>query len=188
MALPICSYTRAEQPIRISAWYAFNGESKRVIFTLACCFANVASVIVITGVGVAMGGLLGYAIGTIKGALVSWKYEFLVIGAICSAWAICLLLFLPSSPATTWWLTRDERLMAVARLRGNQVRPAESAACLVAVADGSSFLTLQTGIENRTFKMDQMKEAFADIKTWLFFFIGVTGNIPCVLPKMPQGL
>jgi hypothetical protein len=48
--------------------------------------------------------------------------RFLIIGAVCSAWGICLLLFLPSSPATTWWLTRDERLMAVARLRGNQVR------------------------------------------------------------------
>lgn len=44
-------YTREEQPMRISLWYAANG------------------------LGVAGGGLLGFAIGDIKGALVSWRYE-----------------------------------------------------------------------------------------------------------------
>jgi len=44
-------YRRAEQPSRISTWYAANG------------------------IGVAGGGLLGYAIGQIDGALASWKYE-----------------------------------------------------------------------------------------------------------------
>lgn len=44
-------YTREEQPSRIAAWYCFNG------------------------IGVAGGGLIGYGIGHIKGALPSWKYE-----------------------------------------------------------------------------------------------------------------
>jgi len=44
-------YTREEQPSRISAWYLFNGF------------------------GVAIGGLIGYGIGQIKGALASWRYE-----------------------------------------------------------------------------------------------------------------
>lgn len=44
-------YTRAEQPWRIAIWYSFNG------------------------VGIAGGGLLGYAIGHIKGELASWRYE-----------------------------------------------------------------------------------------------------------------
>jgi len=83
--------------LQISCWYAFNG------------------------VGTAFGGLLGFAIGNIKGALQSWRYEFLVIGAVCAAWGLAILLMLPSSPATSIWLTRDERLMAVARLRKNQV-------------------------------------------------------------------
>jgi MFS family permease len=48
-------YTREEQPIRIGIWHSGYG------------------------VGVALGGLLGYAIGHIKGALPSWKYEFLVM-------------------------------------------------------------------------------------------------------------
>ncbi|KAI0455903.1 major facilitator superfamily domain-containing protein [Xylaria acuta] len=57
-------YTRPEQPIRISVWYAFNG------------------------VGVAGGGLIGYGIGNIKGALQSWRYEFLIVGAFCTFWSL----------------------------------------------------------------------------------------------------
>lgn len=48
-------YTRREQPVRIGLWYTANG------------------------LGIALGGLLGYGIGHIKGALPSWKYEFLVM-------------------------------------------------------------------------------------------------------------
>ncbi|KAG7087313.1 hypothetical protein E1B28_013290 [Marasmius oreades] len=131
MLITTMFYTRAEQPSRISMWYAANG------------------------VGVAGGGLLGYAIGHIKGALPSWKYEFLVIGALCSAWGVTMYIFLPDSPPTARAFTRDERLMAVARLRGNQ-----------------------TGVDNKKFKMDQFIEALTDVKTWLFFFLGFVANIP----------
>lgn len=45
-------YTRKQQPIRIGIWYTANG------------------------LGVAGDGLLGYAIGNIKGALPSWNMSF----------------------------------------------------------------------------------------------------------------
>ena len=48
-------YTRREQPVRIGLWYTANG------------------------LGIALGGLLGYGIGHIRGALPSWKYEFIVM-------------------------------------------------------------------------------------------------------------
>lgn len=48
-------YTRREQPVRIGLWYTANG------------------------IGIALGGLLGYGIGHIRGALPSWKYEFLIM-------------------------------------------------------------------------------------------------------------
>ncbi|KAK3305108.1 major facilitator superfamily domain-containing protein [Chaetomium strumarium] len=54
-------YTRKEQPVKIGLWYTANG------------------------IGIALGGLLGYGIGSIHGALPSWKYEFIIIGALCSA-------------------------------------------------------------------------------------------------------
>ncbi|EEB93948.1 hypothetical protein MPER_07327, partial [Moniliophthora perniciosa FA553] len=131
MLITTMFYKRTEQPSRISTWYAANG------------------------VGVAGGGLLGYAIGHIKGALPSWKYEFLIIGALCSAWGIFIYIFLPDTPPTARALTREERLIAVARLRGNQ-----------------------TGVDNKKFKKDQFWEALTDLKTWLFLVLGFVANIP----------
>lgn len=52
-------YTRRQQPIRMGLWYTANGF------------------------GIALGGLLGFGIGNIRGGLPSWKFEFLIIGALC---------------------------------------------------------------------------------------------------------
>ncbi|KAH6676950.1 allantoate permease [Plectosphaerella plurivora] len=124
-------YTREEQPSRISAWYAWNG------------------------IGVAGGGLIGYGIGHIKGALASWRYEFLVVGAFCSFWAIVLCLLLPNSPRTIRGFTKDEKLIMIARMRRNQ-----------------------TGIEQSKINWGQIKEAYLDYKTWLFTLLGFVANIP----------
>ncbi|KAI1859669.1 uncharacterized protein JN550_011864 [Neoarthrinium moseri] len=124
------------------------------------------------GFGIALGGLLGYGmqsltdlrceiltgaigIGSIKGSLPSWKYEFLIIGALCCIWGIVMFIFLPDSPVTAKGLTRAEKRMAVQRLRENQ-----------------------TGIENKHLKWPQVHEAFMDIKLYLFFFLGVVCNVP----------
>ncbi|KAF2196745.1 MFS allantoate transporter [Delitschia confertaspora ATCC 74209] len=124
-------YTRREQPVRIGLWYTANGF------------------------GIALGGLLGYAIGHIRGSLPSWKYEFIIIGCLCSAWGIILFLFLPDSPVTAPMLNKRERRIAVERLRENQ-----------------------TGIENKHLKMYQVIEAIKDLKTWLFFLIATVHNSP----------
>ncbi|KAE8347527.1 hypothetical protein BDV24DRAFT_147000 [Aspergillus arachidicola] len=79
----------------------------------------------------------------------------LIVGAACSFWGIVLTMLLPNSPTTFWGFTRDERLMIIARVRRNQ-----------------------TGVEQRKIKWDQIKEAYLDYKTWLFFLLGVVGNIP----------
>ncbi|KAL2880386.1 hypothetical protein SGCOL_004103 [Colletotrichum sp. CLE4] len=124
-------YTRSEQPSRISAWYAWNG------------------------IGVAGGGLIGYGIGHIKGALESWRYEFLVVGAFCAFWAIVLVLCLPNSPRTIWGFNHEEKLIMIARMRRNQ-----------------------TGIEQRRINWGQIKEAYMDYKTWLFTLLGFVSNVP----------
>lgn len=98
---------------------------------------------------------LGYGIGNIKGGLQSWRYEFLIIGAVCAAWGIALALLLPNSPATFWGFNRDEKLMMIARLRSNQ-----------------------TGIEGRKINWGQVKEAYLDYKTWLFTILGFLANVP----------
>ncbi|KAK3116393.1 hypothetical protein LTR53_003257 [Teratosphaeriaceae sp. CCFEE 6253] len=89
-------YTRRQQPIRMGLWYTANGF------------------------GIALGGLLGFGIGHIGGALPSWKYEFLIIGALCCVWGIVMYIFLPDSPVTAKGLTPREKRVAVERLRENQ--------------------------------------------------------------------
>ena len=124
-------YTRKEQPLKIGIWYLANGF------------------------GIALGGLLGYAIGHIRGHLASWRYEFIIIGALCCCWGIVIGILMPDSPVTAKFLTRSEKRMAVERLKSNQ-----------------------TGIENKHLKPYQVLEAATDIKTYLLFFLGVVGNIP----------
>lgn len=93
------------------------------------------------GFGIALGGLLGYAIGNIKGSLPSWKYEFLIIGALCCIWGVVMFIFLPDSPVTAKGLSMKEKRLAVERLSSNQ-----------------------TGIENKHLKGYQVKEAVLDVK------------------------
>ncbi|KGB75365.2 hypothetical protein CNBG_1203 [Cryptococcus deuterogattii R265] len=134
-------YTREEQPSRISSWYAFNG------------------------LGVAGGGLIGYGIGQIKGALATWRYEFLIVGAVCSFWAICLGVYLPNSPVSFRGFSRDERVLMIARMRKNQ-----------------------TGIESKTIKWDQIVEAMTDYKTYMFLLLGLLGTLETALLGIPQGV
>lgn len=124
-------YTRRQQPVRMGLWYTANGF------------------------GIALGGLLGYGIGNIKASLPSWKFEFLIIGALCCIWGIVMFIFMPDSPVTAKGLTQREKRIAVERLRLNQ-----------------------TGVENKHFKPYQVREAFMDYKIYLLFLLGVVGNIP----------
>ncbi|KAA8903622.1 hypothetical protein TRICI_005659 [Trichomonascus ciferrii] len=124
-------YTRRQQPVRIGLWYSANG------------------------VGIACGGLLGYAIGNINGSLPSWKYEFLIIGALCTAWGVVVFFFLPDSPLDAKFLTEREKKLLVLKLRENQ-----------------------TGIQSNVLKISQLKEAVLDYNVWIFFLIAMFGNIP----------
>ncbi|KAJ7849435.1 MFS general substrate transporter [Mycena leptocephala] len=129
-------YTREQQPLRIGYWYCANG------------------------LGIGLGGLWGFAIGNSFPhlgfiSLPSWKYEFLIIGALCCAWAVFMFIFIPDSPYQTHWFTRAERLIIVSRKRDDQ-----------------------NGPDNRHWSSSQAVEAFLDIKTYLFFLLGFTANVP----------
>lgn len=100
-------------------------------------------------------GYSGYGIGQIQGALSSWRYEFLIVGALCSLWAIILIITLPNSPTTFRGFSHDERLLMIARMRRNQ-----------------------TGIEQKSINWKHVKEAYLDYKTWLFTVLGFVSAIP----------
>ncbi|CZR68621.1 related to allantoate permease [Phialocephala subalpina] len=123
-------YTRREQPLRLGLWYSS------------------------LGLGISGGGLLGYGIGHLRGTLPSWKYEFLIIGALCSAWGIVMFFFLPDSPVNCRQLSEEEKRIVVERLRENQ-----------------------TGVENKHIKWYQIKEAFGDYKVFLLFMMGLCQSV-----------
>ncbi|UNI17479.1 hypothetical protein JDV02_003820 [Purpureocillium takamizusanense] len=114
-------YKRREQPLRYAIWYSA------------------------TGMGVLIGTLLLYAIGQIKGPLAAWRYQFMIIGCITAVWGILLWFVLPDSPLTARFLSQRLKIVAVERLRYEQI-----------------------GIENKTIKREQVREAFTDPKTYLY--------------------
>lgn len=64
----------------------------------------------------------------------------------------------PDSPVTARFLTREERVHAVQRIRGNQ-----------------------SGVETGTWKREQVIEALYDPKTWLFFLLAAIAYVYTIL-------
>lgn len=124
-------YTRMEQPLRLGIW-------------IGCA-----------GLGYVVAGITSFGIGHIHGDLSSWRYTFLIWGCITIAWGVVVLLFLPDSPATAKFLSEDEKIGVIERVKANG-----------------------TGLEGKTFKMSQMWETLTDTKTWLLFIFAVSSNAP----------
>jgi ACS family allantoate permease-like MFS transporter len=128
-------YTVAEQGNRVGIWFSFNG------------FAQI------------FGGVVAYGIsvGVKKhgAAIESWKIVFITIGLVTAAVGCIFLWLMPDNQLNAWFLTKEEKIMAVERIRRNQ-----------------------QGVGNRHFKMYQFKEALTDPMTWAFTFYAITSSIP----------
>lgn len=113
-------YTQSEQALRQSWWFSGTGW-----FTI-------------------IGGALNYGFAQIEGgALKSWQYLYVLAGGLTFLFGLwCFAL--PNSALTAWFLTEEERVVAVERLRAGQ-----------------------TGIQNQKIKKGQIKEALLDVKIWL---------------------
>jgi len=118
-------YKRQEQPLRYAIWYSS------------------------VGIGTLIGTLILYGIGQINGPMAAWRYQFMIIGSITSVWGVALWFLLPDSPLTAYFLTKEQKVVAVERMRWEQI-----------------------GLENKTVKMEQIKEALTDPKTW--FYVSIT--------------
>ena len=101
------------------------------------------------------GGLLGYAIGHITSGLPQWMYVFLIFGAVSIAWAVVFTVFMPDLPSSAWFLSEQERVVAVERVAANR-----------------------QGIKNHTFKSYQLWQALRDPKTWILFIMSIAAQIP----------
>ncbi|KFY45749.1 hypothetical protein V494_00795 [Pseudogymnoascus sp. VKM F-4513 (FW-928)] len=102
-----------------------------------------------------IGGLVGYAVGHIKDSVVTpWRLLFIIFGCITIVWGVVLLFWFPDLPGKARFFTEEEKLYAV----GDIARQG-------------------TGAE-RSWKWSQVKEAFLDVKTWIFFILGILNTVP----------
>ncbi|TFY75242.1 hypothetical protein EWM64_g8770 [Hericium alpestre] len=145
-------YTRTEQTVRVGYWFLMNGTAQ-----------------IITGF-VAFGSL---HIKT-KG-FEPWQWLMIITGIMTLIVAICFFLFFPDSPTNAWFLTPDERAKAVQRIKVGFFylfrAPFIEHPCVTLQVN-------QTGVENKTFKKEQLIEALLDPKTWLFALFSALDNIP----------
>lgn len=130
-------YRRDEQPPRMGFWY------------------------VGTGTGSVIGALASYGFqhyrpgAAAAAALTSWQVMFLTFGLVTVATGVAVALVVPDNPMTAGFLTRDEKVWAIERLRGNR-----------------------TGVENKHFRAHQARECARDPQTWLIGLVTVASNVP----------
>ncbi|GMF81290.1 unnamed protein product [Aspergillus oryzae] len=112
-------YTQKEQAMRQAWWFSGTGW-----FTI-------------------IGGALDYAFGQISSrALKRWQYIYIFAGALTFLFGLwCCIM--PNSPVSAWFLTPEERVVAVERLRKGQ-----------------------TGVRCQKIKWDHIKESFLDLKLY----------------------
>ncbi|CAI5758690.1 unnamed protein product [Candida verbasci] len=107
------------------------------------------------------GSILGSAIayGLLKNdgsySLPAWKLVFVVTGCLTIFLGFLILAHVPDQPTKAWFLTEQEKVLVVERIRSNQ-----------------------QGFGNPHFKKKQFIEAILDHRTWLFFLFALSSNIP----------
>ncbi|KAI1762030.1 MFS general substrate transporter [Hypoxylon sp. FL1150] len=128
-------YTKREQGTRVAWWFGFNGWAQIV------------------------GGFVAYgiAVGTEAHPILikSWQLIFLVTGFFTAFMGGLFLYLMPDSQLNARFLTEQERVMAVERIRVNQ-----------------------QGVGNKHFKWYQCKEALTDPMIWAFVLYSVIFSIP----------
>ncbi|SCU85718.1 LAFA_0D17326g1_1 [Lachancea sp. 'fantastica'] len=85
----------------------------------------------------------------------AWRVLFVITGLITVAVGFAIFFHIPDDPSKAWFLSEREKFMVVERIRSNQ-----------------------QGFGNHNIKWYQVKEAFTDVRTWLYFVFSVGSNIP----------
>ncbi|PPR01815.1 hypothetical protein CVT24_001679 [Panaeolus cyanescens] len=133
-------YTRNEQTLRVGYWFLMNGTAQII------------------------SGFISFGALHIKTkAFEPWQWLMIITGFLTLLTALAFWFLFPDSPTNAWFLTREERAIAVRRLKENQ-----------------------TGVENKHFKKEQMIEALLDPKTWFFALFSALDNVPNSLTNQRQ--
>ncbi|CDR47752.1 CYFA0S37e00232g1_1 [Cyberlindnera fabianii] len=108
------------------------------------------------GTATIIGGLMSFAFQHVNSSVLeAWQILFMVFGIITFLFGGVIYLCLPDNLANAKFLTELEKRALVEHVRDNQ-----------------------TGIENKKFKWEQVKELlFGDVLTWLMFVLTITSQI-----------
>ncbi|KAI1459742.1 MFS general substrate transporter [Annulohypoxylon moriforme] len=124
-------WRRREQTVRTSYWYAMNGITNM------------------------FGSLITYGLGHVTSHLHSYQIIFMFFGLITIAFSFVMFAFMPDSPVEAKFLDDNDKLIAVERLRMNQM-----------------------GVISREWRNDHLKEALLDPKSWFWFALMFSISIP----------
>ncbi|KAF9522154.1 allantoate permease [Crepidotus variabilis] len=139
-------YRRREQGVRLAVWFSNNG------------WVNI------------FGSLVMYGLGHVHSKeLHPYQLIFLVLGSITFVVGILSFWVFPDNPVRCKFLTKEEKIMTIERVRANQ-----------------------QGLESKQFKMRQLLEMVLDIKSWcwmlLMFLLSVpTGGVAAFGPLIIHG-
>ncbi|KAJ7276282.1 MFS general substrate transporter [Mycena haematopus] len=125
-------YKKNEQASRISWFYVMNGLTQ------------------------VFGGFVAYGISFYSGnRLAPYKIIYILLGGLAIVVGICVLIWMPDSPVHARFLTKEERIAALERVRDDQ-----------------------GGTENHRIKKEQIFEALQDVRTWLIVLATLLTSIP----------
>jgi len=103
-----------------------------------------------------VGGLLAYCFSLITtGPLKSWQWLFLVYGVVSVLYGVFVLWWMPDSPMRAKCFSEEDKHLMVERVRSNQ-----------------------TGVQNRTFKKEQLWEALKDPQAYGYALIQLCTTLP----------
>jgi len=128
----------------VSMWYKQNERGSRIGWFYA---GNLSTSVV--------GGGVAYGVTFYKGAIAPWKLLYIVLGALAVFNGIIVFMFLPDSPMNARFLSHEEKVAALERVRLDQA-----------------------GTHNKKIKKDQIIETFKDARTWVMFLIIMCVGVP----------
>ncbi|CCH60163.1 hypothetical protein TBLA_0C03610 [Henningerozyma blattae CBS 6284] len=108
------------------------------------------------GTGYVVGGLISFGFLHYHGTtFLSWQIMFLIVGLATVVFGIIVCVFLPDNVTKAYFLTAEEKIQVLEHIRNNQ-----------------------TGLENKKFKKEQVKELFLKDKlTWPMLIMTVCSQI-----------
>jgi hypothetical protein len=141
-------YTRTEIGERLGWSVLFSYLGIKVRLYLACL--NITHrTFSCAGVASIINGFLSFGVfhADRNGHPNPWQWLFIACTLLTVFILAMFYFFFPDNPTTAWFLTEEEKVRVVKRVRANQ-----------------------NGIETKVWKKHQFIEAITDVKTWIFFF------------------